>query len=847
MRVAARSLRLILLLSLVILSFARTDEDGRAYAADNPVTISNYIDRSQAPAYFGLRSHWMQPWRSYLYTVPATTFLHAVGINFNVPGTQASATARLLGDSGFKRARVEVGWDSLAYGDPTTMAPNTHQTLVSWLTALRENGIRPLILLNSNGGGPCPIKQDTIELAAPAPKGATEVQINLSDLDKLVLGRTGITTNGVAAQSLFTSVNVNGTVHLSRPLSQAFPAGQLSVVTLRYEPFSRKTLEDGSPNPRFEATMQGWLNYVGVITREAKAILGSEEFDVEIWNELTFGSQFLDINNYYAPSLEPGENPIGTILRRTVDYLRDPADGVPNIGIGNGFANTVPWFGGSTSPAGLSAIDRHPYAGWISFPRRAQAGWGSLNGLGEPDAVEDAPGSATWHESFTPTYDAFFPEYYLSAIQAESLIWDVAPYETDIAGEEHGRYAHPESGQAPAAWITEVNLDPTRGPIPGYEMSAQDIRHVETKNTLRYLVAYINKGVTALDLFAANAGNYSLIDPGFFAALNVEPSAYPGDATGGQTMTAVKRLVDSMQGAEPIGSPRNLSLKELTDYSGHVQFEGNGTPQFPPLYNRDVFAFLPFQVTAHRFVIPLYIMTRNVETIYNSQDSAGDPTRFDMPPEPYRLALGGIDGLHAEVTATDPLSGEEVPVRVVSRSGDGIVIMIGVTDSPRLLTIQERDPLASPADSSTSSPSTSSPSTSSSSSSRARPLGLVLRVGSPATLLDRQHLPATAVCRQVCSVQFKGWVTVGHRHFSMRSRSRRAASNSHRSRSTAVLRLKTNSASAIRVALLRKRRVCATVTASAVNTVGARASIEHSLSVLNPRHHGSARRRSSTC
>src|SRR5947209_8626079 len=50
---------------------------------------------------FGTRSHWIQPWRAYLDTTPATTLLNAVGINFNVDLPYAAATARVLAANGF--------------------------------------------------------------------------------------------------------------------------------------------------------------------------------------------------------------------------------------------------------------------------------------------------------------------------------------------------------------------------------------------------------------------------------------------------------------------------------------------------------------------------------------------------------------------------------------------------------------------------------------------------------------------------------------------------------------------------------------------------------------------------
>ena len=653
-----------------------------------PVTMTDYTDPAQAMAW-GQRSHWLQPWRSYLETVPATTLLGAIGINFNVGAKLAPATARLLGDSGFRRARIEVGWGSLEYDDPDRMAPDQLRSLTTKLTALKENGIRPLILLNANQGMPCPVKQSTIELSAPAAAGDTTIEVGASGRQDLVPGRTGISGDGIAAETLFTAVDGDGTVHLSRPLPHALQAGPLEVTTLRYEPFRPETLADGSPNPAVTPTLRGWLQYVGVVTREAKAILGSEDFDVEVWNELSFGSSFLDINSYYEPDVEWRKNGNSDlILRSTVEYLRDPAHGVAAVGIGNGFASESPWAAGSTSPVGLTAIDKHPYAGWSSFPEDAQVnGNMPLNGLGEPAGWFDQQGQL--HETFTPTYDDFFPEHFLSGIQTETLVHDLSPRTSLIQKTAHGSRTHPAGGEPPAIWLTEVNLGPGSGPTPRSEMTAADIRHIETKDVLRYLAAYVNKGASAIDFYAASAGDLSLIDPGFLAAAKASPSTYPGDAAGGETTDAVRRLVAALHGAVPLSAPRRLSLQALTDFSGNVQFEGNGTPQYPPLYNREVFAFLPFQVTPRRFVVPVYVMTRDVAKVYRPDAPQTDPGRFDLPPEPYELQIGGVEGESAEVAATDPLSGDSVPVEVTARSSDSISVRLPVTDSPRLLEIAD--------------------------------------------------------------------------------------------------------------------------------------------------------------
>src|SRR5690242_17454819 len=68
--------------------------------------LSNPIDsREQSALPFGTRSDWLQPWRAYLDTQPASMLRDALGINFNVDPQYAASTAQFLSGVGFKRAR----------------------------------------------------------------------------------------------------------------------------------------------------------------------------------------------------------------------------------------------------------------------------------------------------------------------------------------------------------------------------------------------------------------------------------------------------------------------------------------------------------------------------------------------------------------------------------------------------------------------------------------------------------------------------------------------------------------------------------------------------------------------
>ena len=108
---------LVLVIALLAVSLTRSSTPARQTLASgsthaSPVaseTVSDPIDRkylTEVP--FGSTSFWIQPWRAYLDTWPASRLLDSLGINFNVNAAQARATARLLHKSGFKLARIEL-------------------------------------------------------------------------------------------------------------------------------------------------------------------------------------------------------------------------------------------------------------------------------------------------------------------------------------------------------------------------------------------------------------------------------------------------------------------------------------------------------------------------------------------------------------------------------------------------------------------------------------------------------------------------------------------------------------------------------------------------------------------
>jgi len=158
--------------------------------------------------------------------------------------------------------------------------------------------------------------------------------------------------------------------------------------------------------------------------------------------------------------------------------------------------------------------------------------------------------------------------------------------------------------------------------------------------------------------------------------------------SGGEVIDSVGRMI-SWIGPTDVNVTRALTLQSIAQLGNDAQFQGDGTPQHPTLYNRDVLGVFPFQVNDDTFVVPAYVMTRDIATNYDTSAPASDETRWDLPPESYQIQLGGIDGNAATVTAYDPLNDESVPAQIVASSPTSVTVQVQLTDSPRLLRITD--------------------------------------------------------------------------------------------------------------------------------------------------------------
>jgi hypothetical protein len=702
---------------------------------------------------FGRSSFWIQPWRAYLDTWPVSHLRDSLGINFNVKDSQAAAVARLLHDSGFRFARLEIPWGALSYDEPTRFVHEA--SLRARLSALHAFGLRPLILLNANSGGPAPARAISLETVAPARAGASTVMLTPASAAMVVPGRSGFNPGvfhavkrrrrhrlpGAASKHpltaaqrlarraalraakrsaaaagftelvlkgkpdiLITKVDRGGAATISRPLPSALASGPHRGTTLLYPPFASPTLPDGSPNPTFQATLRGWLAYVAAVSRLAQATCGPGGYDLEIWNELSFGSQFLNVDNYYAkpPGGASRKGPraatrevVKAILDATVAYARDPAHGIsPAVGITDGFASQSPFFSGALAPRGLTALSKHPYAGLRVFPseyhvKRIRP----TNALGEPNTASRLSSMPR----FTPHYQSLLPEYTLTATSTETLIRDLAPFTTRVTRAPHGRYAGPAGQPPPQLWITEYNLGANATPTGPDEVTPQtsvtvssaDKAHFRAKALLRSLVAMVSKGVSREYFFAAAPGALSLVGEGFFSALEAHPGSYPGDRLGGEVMRAFHNTLAHIKGPGPNGAPRRLKLLSIVQEGNHAQFRGDGTAAHPDLYDREVLAVFPYQTSPTHYVIPIYVMTRNLLTLYRPAAPASDVTRYDLPNETFRITLGNLPETKAPpvVVAYDPLRDQTTRAKLLTRQNNKATFELAVTDYPRLLNI----------------------------------------------------------------------------------------------------------------------------------------------------------------
>jgi hypothetical protein len=224
----------------------------------------------------------------------------------------------------------------------------------------------------------------------------------------------------------------------------------------------------------------------------------------------------------------------------------------------------------------------------------------------------------------------------------------------------------------------------------GVALTPADRAHFHAKALLRHLVSMVGKGISRDYFFAAGQGPDSVIGESFYTALEAHPGTYPGASQGGEILTGFHNLLTHFEGPGPTGPARQLKLLSIDQKGNHAQFTGDGTAAHPNLYDREVLAVLPFQSSPTHFVIPVYVMTRDLATLYTPTAPQTDITRYDLPEETFRITLSNLPETTTPptVTAYDPLHNHNTPAQLITRTGNTATFELTATDYPHLLNLE---------------------------------------------------------------------------------------------------------------------------------------------------------------
>jgi len=439
--------------------------------------LAPYVDPSQLDVPWPKHSHVKMPWRAFLETRPAIEMLEGVGIVYQHRGGSMLANLTLLRRSGFRCLRCEQPFG--AY-DPDTgqLRPDAEKRYRELLRCCRSLGITPLVLLNAHHGYPCKLKSWQRRVMADAPKGARSLVLDsVEGLRPLHSGLANLTTYW-AGEVLFSSIDQKAnTVRLSKPLPKALKRGQkVLCVDLHYLP------AHPVGTPEFEHLAKGWVDYARAVCRLARE--EGVKIELEVWNELSFGSHFMGgrgINAYWPGRvrfthdfLRPGGH-AWEIARRTVEMAKKEFPGTKVIW---GFSNTTFFHCPIEElPPGIDGQSYHPYGtGWRELPKREQA--------------PDQP----WRclEGFCPTYRVCFAEGWAHTfIQCESLMHLLRP-DKRLARKPKGteRFYH---------YITEHGILPHEAGVRGDQAALK----LKKKFLLRSILFWLNKGIDRILIFVS--------------------------------------------------------------------------------------------------------------------------------------------------------------------------------------------------------------------------------------------------------------------------------------------------------------------------------------------------------
>jgi hypothetical protein len=605
------------------------------------ISRQQHLDALPAPRL----SFYKQPWRGYLETVPAIRFLSGIGINYGLPSdADNDAVLKLLADSGVKHIRVEVGWSQVPWDEDQILKRDYY---VGVLNACKRYGIVPLILLNANHGAPGPNRAYERAAVNSTPAGARSLV--LDSVRDLVSDRSGISnlSDFRMCELMITGIEpAAGRVALSKPLPKEIAAGtKVSVHTLKYLPLHPV----GSQ--QLNETLAGWQRYVDLVLRLVVES-GVREFEVEIWNELAFGSDYLSIDNYYEKPVARDDH--DTLLeggrawelgRRTVDQVKRSHPGAKVIW---GFSNTDFYHTPIAKlPPGLDGQSYHPY------------------GTARQRIPEDFPPKDRSHqfaEGFVPHISWCMPEGWAHLATKEEQIM------RSMLDPVRRAANLPAGATSFAHYMTEHGFVAKEAGVT----EKKSTQSYKAKAMIRSLTFWLNKGVSRVHIYTLYEDSDS--QAGILWSEPPPPRQGRGEhSVRSPALTALTNLVRQFQGAEELSHPRQLGVEVVALGEQPKVFPGShGSPS---LFYREMFAFLPFQVSASRFVVATYVM---------SYDITAPP-----PPMNFQLEITGVAGRRARARYYDPIQDRDVAHSVEGRSDTSLVLALEQMEYPRLILLDE--------------------------------------------------------------------------------------------------------------------------------------------------------------
>jgi len=203
------------------------------------------------------------------------------------------------------------------------------------------------------------------------------------------------------------------------------------------------------------------------------------------------------------------------------------------------------------------------------------------------------------------------------------------------------------------------------------------------------MVSYLNKGADAVCWYSATDGFKSGITDGAqkhlgiindnFLQYALTNTVYPSDDTSytSPALLYISRVVANFKdGLDPnLFVRKYVHVNQFVQSGTHYQFAGDGTLDHQNLMDAQMLAILPYQVNAHKWVIPIYVITAN----------ANQP----FTPENYEIILRGPASANANVTVYDPINDVSVPSTMSKLNVDQIKVKMQVADYPYLLILTD--------------------------------------------------------------------------------------------------------------------------------------------------------------